>query len=263
MSRTNVNHFVSKIRNRLNWHRLWDVWFWSALIGGLTMLALALFYVVQGYAVPTKFYWTVLAIAAIGGTLVAMLKRRSDDQAAQYADSFFGLKDSVASCTHFADDGHSGGFYDLQATQTQRLVDSSSLSQMRYAFPYRVAGTAALLIGIAAALGFKGPSDFVTQKLKTEKATLAQTEIANEELRQLIEELDESIDNEEERKLLDPDKLRQWVDELEQTKDRKEAMRQYAKLELKLNRAAKALEQRKDEKLLDKAAEELKKVART
>ena len=131
----------------------------------------------------------------------------------------------------------------MQARKTEQLVNETSVSKIQYAFPYRLAASAFLLVAIAVALGFKGPSDKVVQRLKSEKATLLQTQTANEELKELIEELETSIDDEEEKKLIDPAELRKWVDELEETKDRKEAMRQYARLEMKVNEAANALKQ--------------------
>ena len=224
------------------------------------MLLIAVFYVWPGYTVPPVAYAITFGAAVLAAVVAMMFGRQSSDQAANFADEFFELKDSVASCSHFAEQGHEGGFYDLQAGQTQKLVEQSPLQKINYAFPYKLATIAALTLAVSVALGFKGPSDRVVQQLNLEQATYLQTENANEELKQLIEELDKATDDEEERKLIEPDKLRKWVDELEKTKDPKEAMRQYARLEMKFNKAAKAMQQRRDEKLLDKAAEELKKL---
>ena len=233
--------------------------FWSLLALGVCMCVVALFYVIPGYAVPWQAWLMVVAIVAVAGSIAAWTGCHSADQAANYADQFFGLKDSVSSCSHFAQNGHTGGFYDLQANQTETMVKASALDQIRYRFPWRLAALASLFLAIAVTLGFKGPSKEVVERLAAEKATLVETELANEELRELIEELDKATEDEAERKLLEPDKLRKWVDELEKTKDLKESMRQYARLEMKLNKAAQALNQRKDEKLLDKVAEELRK----
>ena len=254
-----VAGFITRIRRKLNQHHLWNVLLWTALAAGLTMLLVALVYVVPGYTVPKIAFLVVAAVSALVAGAAWYIGKRSQDDAARYGDEFFGLKDSVASCSNFNEAGLEGGFYDLQARKTEQLVNETSVSKIQYAFPYRLAASAFLLVAIAVALGFKGPSDKVVQRLKSEKATLLQTQTANEELKELIEELETSIDDEEEKKLIDPAELRKWVDELEETKDRKEAMRQYARLEMKVNEAANALKQRKDEKLMDLAAEELKK----
>ena len=259
MTQKSVNDFISSIRDRLNRHHVWNVFLQTLLALGICMTVVALFYVIPGYAVPWQAWAVTLSIVSLVGIVAVFAGRRSTDQAAGFADDFYGLKDSVTSCSHFAEAGHEGGFYDLQAKQTEKLVGQFSTDQIRYAFPWRLASTAALFCAIALALGFKGPSKEVVQRLEIENATLVNTEAANQQLKELIDELDKALEDEEEKKLLDPDTLRKWVDDLEKTKDLKEAMRQYARLEMKLNKAAERLNQRKDESLMDKAAEELKK----
>jgi hypothetical protein len=159
----------------------------------------------------------------------------------------------------FSQEGKQGGFYDLQANQTEKLVNSVAIEDIKYQPPWRLIVPGVLLVGIAISLGFKPTSPAVLARLEEEKNTLAMTTAANEQLKELVEELENSADDEDERKMLEPDKLRQWVDELKETTDLREAKRQYAKMEMRLNRAAEALRQRRDEKLMDKAAEELKK----
>ena len=212
-----------------------------------------------GLSVPLYWYGIVAGLAAMGGLITWCMRRVSEDHAAHFADEFYGLKDSVRSCSNFSEAGLDGDFYKLQSDQTEELVDQSSLDNIRYQPPYRLAALAIIMAMIAIALGFKGPSDAVVRKAAEEAETVAATSALNQEIRELIDELDTSLDDKEERAMLDPEKLRKWVDELEETKDRKEAMRQYAKLERKIQKASLALQQKKDEKLLDRAAEELRK----
>ena len=223
------------------------------------MLAVALFYILPGYSVPAFWYAIVFGIAAVAAMGFWAFNRVNENEAAAFADEHFDLKDSIWSCVQFADQGESGGFYELQSNQTENRVSESYLESIQSQPAYRVAFLGFLLILISVALGFVPTSQKIVDKQREESDTLAMTSAANEELREMVRELEASIDNEEERKLIEPDKLRKWVDELAETKDRKEAMRQYARLELKLNRAADALQKRKDEKLLDAAALELKK----
>ena len=44
-----VAGFITRIRRKLNQHHLWNVLLWTALAAGLTMLLVALVYVVPGY----------------------------------------------------------------------------------------------------------------------------------------------------------------------------------------------------------------------
>ena len=254
-----VNGFVNEVGKRLNLHRMWNVIFWASLIGGGVMLLIALTYVWPGYRVPAVWYLGVFGTTAIVGLAAWYFGRTSTDAAANFADDHFGLKDSVISCLHFAESGNEGGFYDLQSKATEKLVEQSTVKEIPYKPPYRVAVLGALLVLISVSLGFKGPSPEIVERQKQQQITSELTAAANEELKELVEEIANSVEDEEERKLLEPDKLRKWVDELKETTDQKEALRQYARMELKLNRAAEALKQRKDEKLLDIVAEELKK----
>lgn len=223
------------------------------------MLIVALVYVWPGYRVPVFWYGIVFGAVSLGAAATWWLSRRTSDDAAHYADKYFNLRDSVRSKVNFEQAGKSGGFYDLQSKQTELLVNDSQVKSIPFEPAYRIGIVGILLIMISVGLGFKPISPTILARLEQEQSVAQLTSSANRELEQLIDDLEESLDDENERKLLEPDKLRKWVDELRETTDHKEAMRQYAKLELKFNRAAEALAQRRDEKLLTAAAEQLKK----
>ena len=254
-----VNQFVTSVGKRIDNHRTRDVAVWATLIGGAMMLLLAVCYVWPGYRVPWILYPCVLLLMLWCGWCAVLYFRSSQKEAATFADRFFGLKNAVGSSLQFAREGKQGGFYDLQANQTNELVDSVTVEQIKYDPPWRLIVPGIMMFAAAVSLGFKPASPAVLARLEEEKNTLAMTTAANEQLKELVEELEKSTDDEDERKMLEPDKLRQWVDELKETTDLREAKRQYAKMEMRLNRAAEALRQRRDEKLMDKAAEELKK----
>lgn len=254
-----VEGFVRQVGKRLDSHRSWNLTFWTACIAGGIMSLIALAYVWPGYQVPKMLYAVVFGVAALFAFGAWAFVRTSDEKAASFTDRFFGLKNAVLSCLNFTKQGKAGGFYDLQSKQTGELVADASIEKLQYKPPYRVIMLAVLFLGISVSLGFKGPSPAVVERERVAAATEEMTEVANKELKDLVEELALAVEDDEERKLLEPDKLRKWVDELEQTDDRQEALRQYARLELKLNRAAEMLNQRKDEKLLNTVAEELNK----
>ncbi len=254
-----VHLFVRQIRRRLNWHRMLRCGLGSVATGAAVMLCVATGYVWAGYAVPV-IAWPVAAAGCAVVTLVAWLMVRiGDDEAAHFVDTNFELKDSVRSCRNFSLAGKTGGFYSLQAIQTQAGVAGKSCESIRYGPSYRLAGLAGLMLLIAVVLGFKGTDPVVLDRIGQENATAAMTSKVNRELREMIDGLERSIDDENEKKLVDPNKLREWVDQLEETRDLREAMRQYARLERKINQAAEAIQQKKEEQLLDLAAEELKK----
>ncbi len=223
------------------------------------MLLTAVCYVWPGYRVPWFLYPIVAFLTIWCGWIVSLICRSSNIEAASFADRFFQLQGSLRSCLQFARDGKQGGFYDLQAEKTESLLHSASVEEIRYQPPWRLIVPGVLLVLSAAALGFKATSPEVLDRMEREERTLAMTAAANEEIKELIDELEKSTDDPDEKKMLEPDKLRQWVDELKETTDLREAKRQYSKMEMRLNRAAEALRQRRDEKLMDKAAEELRK----
>ncbi|MEL7498171.1 MAG: hypothetical protein AAFN77_11205 [Planctomycetota bacterium] len=257
--RNQVESFVGRVSQRLNRHRLWLAFWWCTASAGVVMLGVALVYVWQGFQVPATIYSSVFGASAVSAIVGWFLSRVGTDRSAQYADRFFGLKDTVRSCLNFARQGKTGGFYDLQAEQAKQRVEEEDAASIPFKFPYRIAGLAILTVAIAISLGFKGPSPEVIALQKQRESTLQMTAKANQQLKELIEELESSIDDEQLKKMVDPKELKKWVDELKNTDDHKEALRQYARLELKLNRASEALEQRKDEKLMERVAEELKK----
>ena len=256
---SNVELFVSKVKQRLNRYRIRDAVIWATLIGGCVMLVVALMYVVFGYRVPIMLYPCVLGATLVGAAIWAIVTRSSDNQAASFADQFFGLKDAISSYLGFAQTGKEGGFYELQAAQTESLLQDKSVTKIVRPPNWYGISIGLVLLAISVSLGFKATSPEIVKRMEEEKQTLAMTVEVNEQIKELVEELQKSADDPHEKKLLSPDKLREWVNELKETTDLHEAKRQYSKMELRLNRAAEALRQRREEELLDKAAEELKK----
>ena len=254
---SNVEQFVSKVKRRLNRYRIRDAIIWATLIGGSVMLIVALSYVLFGYRVPVVLYPCVLGATFVGAAIWAIVTRSSADHAASFADQFFGLRDAISSYLGFAQAGQQGGFYDLQAAQTEKMIRDKEVEKIVKPASWRRIAIALVLLAISVSLGFKATSPEIVKRMEREKQTLAMTIDVNDQIKDLVEELEKSADDPHERKLLAPDKLRQWVNELKETTDLHEAKRQYSKMELRLNRAAEALQQRRDEELLDKAAEEL------
>lgn len=254
-----VAAFVAAVQRRLNRHLLWNTLLAAATIGAGLAVTIGLVYVVQGYAVPA--WWFALTAGLSLTTAFAFwgFSRRDEDRAAQFADNFFDLKDAVTSCQHFSRSGMQGGFYHLQSRQTNRVVAELDPEQIRYRAPRKMLAGLVMLGMLAIVLGLKAPSEAVQQRIAEQNHTLQQTQLNNQRLEKLIEQLEMETEDSEEEKLLEANKLRSWVDQLKETTDRKEALRQYARLETQLNKASARLEQKRDEQILQKAAKELDK----
>lgn len=252
-----IEAFVAAVRSRLNRHRLWTVLIWTVAAAAGVLVIVGLWYTIPGYAVPRSLIGWTVAVAAVIGVAAWAIARRSQDQAAAFADRFFGLKNAVASYLHFSRAERRDGYYALQAVQTTDQVAELDAGSVRYRPPRRGLFLAFGLVAIAVPLGLRGPSDAVLQQQRLEEVTQRETESINQELEEMVEQLREETPDPLEKELLVPDKLRKWVDELAVTKDQKEALRQYARLERKLNEARLATQRRRDEQLWNRAAAEL------
>ncbi len=260
---TQVDEFVAAICQRLNRIHLWNTLLWSAVIATALMVAIGLAYVIPGYAVPLSLFAIIAGSVLLLAVIAWLVSRPTAELAAKFADEHFGLEDAVISCRHFQASGKHGRFYDLQAAQTKQRVAVLQPQTIEYQLPRRAA-VMLMIFGIAAiVLGLQAPSQAVQDRIALEKQTIDQTKQINEELTELIDQLEEETKGTEEEDLIEPNKLRQWVQELKETPDRKEALRQYARLERKINEASARLQQKRDEQLLDRAAKELEKDRQT
>ncbi len=257
-SHDRIEAFVKVIRGRLNRFRLLDTLFWTVMAVAAALLVVCLVYVLRGYAVPKTWYLVAGGVLAAGTVVAFVVRRWSGDGAAHFADSFFNLKDSIATSLHFKKEAREGDFVELQKEATISKIEPLAATAIPYEMPTRLIVSGLALVLLCTLLAFKAPAPHIIEKQRVEEETAMKTEEINEFLEELIEELDKSS-TDEEKEALDPDKLRELVKDLEDTKDRKEAMRQYANLERKLQEAARRLDQRKNEELLAKVGKEIKK----
>lgn len=263
MSSPHIDRFLVQVRRRLNLRTAVNTAVVVLLAASVVMLAVALFYVAQGYAVERRWYWYVAGLSILSLPVLWLARQVSRKPAAEYADRYFGLQDSLVSWLNFSRQKHSDGFYALQAEQTETRVRELDPQRIDWR-PRRGLTVLAIVLAFAAVgLAWKKPSEAVANRLALETNTLTETERINEELEDLIEELDQELENDQEREMLDPEKLRELVEQLKETPDQKEALRQYARLEQQLNEARTRLQQRRDEHLLDEAAKELERTRET
>jgi len=250
-----IDRFVAALRTRLNRFRFLDLLLRTLTILAAILLVVSLTYVLRGYAVPRGIYLPLLPAVPILAALSWFVSRRSDDQAARFADDFFGLKDSVSSYWHFRREHRSGAVYELQGAGTAAKLEALSPDAVTYRWPKRLILTAIGLVALSSVLAFKTASPEILARLQVEAETTEKTAEINEFLEEMIEELrDEETVTE-----LDPNELREIVAQLKTTGDRNEALRQYAELERKMQEAARKLDQRRNETLLARVGEELQK----
>jgi myosin heavy subunit len=226
----------------------------------LALTGWCLLWVLQGYAVPRLGYLLAVIAVPVLAFCAWMIRRTTEAKAAHMADDHFGLKDSLTSYLGFSKEHREGELYALQAAQTAERVQALDARSISLAWPRRLMAISAILLVACVVMGFRKATPFVMEKLALEAETTKKTDEINKELEVEIEELIKNA-SEDEKELLKPDEWRQWVKELKETKDQKEAMRQYAELERKLQEAAQKLSQREQEHLLAKAGEELKEEA--
>ncbi|MCF6312020.1 MAG: hypothetical protein L3J39_06175 [Verrucomicrobiales bacterium] len=253
-----VQSFTRAVRSRLNRFRFLDLFLRAFAIGTTVLLLVGLYYILRGHAVPKFYYGLALGLIITASLLWFAARRWTRDQAAHFADRFFGLKDSISSYLHFKEQNKSGEFYQLQAEASIDSVTQLKPESISYHWSRRLLSLCAVLLLAAGLTAFKKPSSEVLEQIRIATETTAKTEEINQHLEELIDELEKTLD-EDEKGELKPDQLRQLVKEMEKTSDRKEAMKQYAELERQLRKAARKLEQRKNEQLMAKAGEELQK----
>ncbi len=259
----NVDKFLAAVRRRNNRRQLWSVLIGAATAAAALLIAVGLWYIVRGYAVPRVWIAGVCSAALSAAAVVWALRRSNVERAAHFADRFFRLQDSVTSFLHFSAQGRREGFYSLQARQTAERVAGLDAGEIRCRPPRRLVFLAVGLAVVALPVCLAPPSDEVLQREQMERETLQETAAINQELIDEAEKLIEETAGKDEEKLIDPDKLRRWVEELKATGDRAEALRQYARLERNLQQARLAMKRLKDEQLLDRIAKELGKKEET
>src|SRR5687767_3065000 len=253
-----VDSFLNSVSHRMNKNRACRSLLWAVIAGAGVLLAVALIYVLRGYEVPRYWYAITGGATAVGAIAGAVARRATPAEASVFADGFFGLKDSIVSQRRFETEHKSGGYYDLQAEATVQAVRPLDAARVPFEWPQKLAATATLLTMACVLTAFKSTDQEILDRIAAETQNEDRSEELKRELLEMVEELARSAD-EEEQKLLNPDELKKYVEELKSTKDLAEAMRQLADLERKMDNAAKALDQKRDEQLMKKAGEELEK----
>ena len=254
-----IDKFVKQVRERLNQHLWLDILIRCMCAAGVVLIIVGLSYILRGYHVPLFWYPAVLFLAVIVTSGLWLLFRRSFDDAAIHTDKHFKLKDAVCSYKGFSNAHKQGGIYDLQAGHTKTELEKVSVTDVRYEWPARTIGVCIVLMFSSGMLALKADSPKIAQRRQTAEQILLDTDQINEQIKDTLEQIKEQAKTDDIEKLVAPDKLQAMVDELKKTPDLKDAMRQYARLEKKLNDVLSKLQQRKDEQLYEKMGKALQK----
>ena len=254
-----IDKFVKQVRERLNRHFWLDILIRCMCAAGVVLIIVGLSYILRGYHVPLFWYPAVLFLAVIVTSGLWLFFRRTFDDAAIHTDKHFELKDTVCSYKGFSNAHKQGGIYDLQAGHTKTELEKVSVTDVRYKWPARTIGVCIVLMFSSGLLALKADSPKIAQRRQTAEQILLDTDQINEQIKDILEQIKEQAKTDDIEKLLAPDKLQAMVDELKKTPDLKDAMRQYARLEKKLNDVLSKLQQRKDEQLYEKMGKVLQK----
>ncbi len=254
-----IDKFVKKVRERLNRHFWLDILIRCMCAAGVVLIIVGLSYILRGYHVPLLWYPAVVFLAVIVTSGLWLFFRRSFDDAAIHTDKHFKLKDAVCSYKGFSNAHKQGGIYDLQAGHTKTELEKVSVTDVRYKWPARTIGLCIVLMFSSGLLALKADNPKIAQRRQTAEQILLDTEQINEQIKDTLEQIKEQAKEDDIEKLVAPDKLQAMVDELKKTPDLKDAMRQYARLEKKLNDVLSKLQQRKDEQLYEKMGKVLQK----
>lgn len=254
-----IDRFVKQVRERLNRHFWLDILIRCMCAAGIVLIIVGLSYILRGYHVPLLWYPAVVFLAVIVTSGLWLFFRRSFDDAAIHTDKHFKLKDAVCSYKGFSNAHKQGGIYDLQAGHTKTELEKVSVTDVRYEWPARTIGVCIVLMFSSGLLALKADNPKIAQRLQTAEQILLDTEQINEQIKDTLEQIKEQAKEDDIEKLVAPDKLQAMVDELKKTPDLKDAMRQYARLEKKLNDVLSKLQQRKDEQLYEKMGKALQK----
>ena len=103
MPSSRVESFIREVRAKLNQNLFWSILVWSCSVGAITLFAVGLAFVAQGFAVPKLLYPVAILSAFAASVGVWWIRRVSQAEACNYADEHFGFKDSVTSLNAASD----------------------------------------------------------------------------------------------------------------------------------------------------------------
>ncbi|MGJ8672795.1 hypothetical protein [Rubritalea sp.] len=252
-----LESFLSRVAKRLNLNTTIKASIYGALAFALVGILLALVYVLRGYAVPWYVFAISITVAFLTSIILTARSWHDKRKAADFADRHFNLKNGIITSLHLAEQ-EDNQLNPLQQQWTAQQVSTCNASTIPLTYSKKLAVCAFLLTTVTASMALIPTSSHIIEQQIETAETKQRTQHAIDELKKVVEEMEKDL-SEEEAKEIDMDAIKQKVDSLEATGDRKEAVRQFARLEQKAREMSKSLEQKRDQETLKKAIEQLKK----
>ena len=251
-----INSFIKQLQRRLNRLMALRELLNAAVVFLCGALVASLCYVLRGYKVNWNWYFLPLAFAIIFFMLRYVGKYCSRQNAANYADRHFDLKNALVSELDFA--GVQGPFHELRREQTEKLCVRDKLKKIKLKIPGKTLLIAAGLLLLTSLLSALDDSAEIKKARETETNMRENTERLNQELKKKFEEMLKKL-TPQEKKLLKKNGLNEEINKLKPQKELKEALRQYGKLEKKVRSLAARMELTEKERLLSMMARKLMK----
>lgn len=256
------SRFLSALRTRLNIQLALKLGTMVGLIGFLLALVYCLFFILRGYEVARTGYGMILTITALATVIVWVIRRKTIEHAAQFADQHWQLKDVLTTAYHFKKSGKSGRIYQLVQDQAAEHAKQLMGKNPPWDLPKKSGSLAVLLLLVSVGMLWVPASPEVLAQLAKQEMTAERTAEIQHELDEYLKKLEEEL-NDDEKETLKLNELKKWVKELKKTNNERDALKQFAKLEQKISKNMSALEQRKDEKILKNVAAQLMKAEMT
>ncbi len=248
-----MKEFINEIKLRLNKGIAIRALLLSTIIASCITLIWGLTYIIRGHAVESSIVYPAgLLIIAILALAIWKVRKKSELQSAIFADNFYHLKDSLASALEFQQTNKEGHIYELQKQQAINKIKEISPQAIPLPFSRKLSIVAGISAIAAGSLSLATPSDEVLKAIKEREITSARTEEIQKTVEKEVENLINSL-SDEEKEAIDPDAIRQWVKELKKTDDKREALRNIARVEQKIQKSIDKLQNRKNEETLKAA----------
>ncbi len=262
-ARPEIENLIRQVARRHHGFLARRVVIFTLIAASGVAIAVSLFWVLRGHAVPKLALLVIGVLAVIGGLIFGWLRHMRPTAAVREADRFFDLKDGIATARHLAAKQPDDPATAMQWKWLEPRLADCRAEKISENFPKRPALFAVVLTLLAVWLGLLPPSPAVRAAEKLAIETRERVAESKEELEQLIEALEKDIVAPEEKDALKLDEFRKLVKSIDETGNRAEAARQFARIEQKIRDTSRALDQKRDEETLKLAAGELAKAEET
>lgn len=253
MKNKKIKQFILSCKSRLNFHIILKEIIYSSLIilGG--MLIISLSFVFQGLKVNLQYLWTPIVIGFFFFFIRFVLLKYNNSSTVKYIDSFFDLKDTVSTSIYIEDIEKQNGFHSSQIKYASEKIATLDIKKIIFNIPKKSIYCSLLLLSLVLYLSSLDDSIKVKLANFNAKETKEISAKINEEIKKEKDDI-ESEFTEEEKKAFQKSKLSKMIEALKVTENKKEALKQYAKMEREFQKVIDKHSMEKEEKLFAEIA---------